>query len=151
MPLGSVSVVSSPADDASHRQAAEQLLVATNTEQVLDDSLEASLQMQISQNPMLAPYADTMRAFFEKHLAWESIKPELVDLYVTSFTEKELKEISKFYSTPVGRKAITKLPELMSAGAAIGQRRVQENMGELVQMIQQKEKELQGAEGQPGG
>jgi len=47
-----------------------------------------------------------------------------VDLFMETYTETELREIMKFYRTPVGKKSIRSLPKIiqkgMERGAAIG-------------------------------
>ena len=52
-------------------------------------------------------------------------------LYATHFTAAELREVIKFYQTPVGQKFIQKLPEITQQGLAIGNRFGQEIAREL--------------------
>ena len=79
-----------------------------------------------------------MRAFFNKYMGWEIIRPEMATIYAREFTEPELREIIKFYQTPVGQKMAARLPQLMQAGMEVSQRRVQEHLPELQKIIQDK-------------
>lgn len=129
---------------ADHLQAAEELLVLTDTEATMEAAMDEMLRVQLDQNPGLAPFEGVMRDFFDEHLSWESVKDELIVLYADTFTEDELREIAAFYRTPVGQKAIATLPRLMAQGMQIGQRSVQENLPELERRVQARMKELEG-------
>ena len=134
--------LSALASDA--KAEAEELLSLMNMEQVLEQSIEQSLDAQIQMNPMLATYKNVMMNFLEKHMSYASLKDDLVSLYASNFTASELKDLNDFYKTPTGQKTIQVLPQLMQQGAQLGMNRVQQNIGELQQMIQ----EAMAAEGQ---
>jgi hypothetical protein len=59
----------------------------------------------------------------------------MVRLYMDRFSEKELREITAFYRTPAGRKAIDTLPELMRLSATYGLRKAEEHAAELDEMV----------------
>ena len=124
------------ADEASHRAAAEELLTEANTDKTMKAAIDTMLAAQLKANRALVPVKDVMRKFLVKHLSYESIKEELIDLHVKEFSEAELKEIAAFYRTPTGKKFIEKQPVMMQKGAEMGMRRVQENSAELQTMIQ---------------
>ncbi|MBT9394293.1 DUF2059 domain-containing protein [Hymenobacter sp. NST-14] len=136
------TVATSPAAplSASHRKAAETLLAATNSEQNLNLTIDRMLAGQIEQNPGMKAVEPEMRAYLTKYMSWASLKEEMIQLYAGAFTEKELKELTKFYLTPIGRKTIEKLPQLTTAGMELGQRRMQEHLPELQQAIAEKMK-----------
>ena len=125
---------------ASHRKAAEALLAATNSEQNLNLTIDRMLAGQMEQNPGMKAVEPEMRAYLTKYMSWASLKDEMVQLYAGAFTEKELKELTKFYQTPIGRKTIEQLPQLTAAGMELGQRRMQEHLPELQQAIAEKMK-----------
>lgn len=127
----------------SRSEAAEELLNIMNTAQLLEKSIDQMLQIQIQQNPNLEPYKGTMLKFLKKHMSYENLKDDLIRLYTESFNEDELRQISTFYQTPVGQKAVLKMPELMSKGAQLGASKVQQHIGELQAMIQEEVKRNQ--------
>jgi len=139
------------ADEAA-RAEAEILLSVTGmeqaTEQSIEQSIEQMLDVQLRQNPALAPYRQVMLAFFNKHMSYESIKPRLIELYAEAFTATELREINAFYRTPTGAKTIEVMPELMGKSAMIGATRVEENIAELQQMIQDEAERIQKLQAQ---
>jgi hypothetical protein len=128
------------ADEASHRKAAESLLSLMNMDSVMSQSIDQMLQMQIKQNPAIAPYEQEMKDFLKKYMSWAGLKDEMVKIYVDEFTESELNELNKFYQTPLGKKTLAKMPVLLAKGAELGQRRVQEHLPELQTAIAAKEK-----------
>lgn len=136
------------ADEARAVQAAESLLTAANMETLLDDSIDQALALQIQQNPQLAPFEPVLREFFRKHMSYESLKGDLIDIYTDSFTAAELDEITAFYRTDTGQKTVRLMPALMQRGAQMGLNRVQDNLDELETMIKAEVARLQRERGE---
>jgi hypothetical protein len=130
------------ADEDSHYQAAAELLQLAHMDQVLSETIDQMLALQIQQNPQLAPYEKVMKEFFDKYMGWDSLKEDFIRIYMDEFTEAELRDMIEFYKTPTGQKAVMKTPVLAARGAELGQQRVQDNIDELIQMIQAEEKRL---------
>lgn len=133
----------SAAPSAAHLAAAEELLLATDMKKVLSDAIDISMQAQLAANPALVPFEGVMREFLAKYMSWESLRPDMLNLYAEAFTEKELKQITAFYQTPAGRKAASLTPELMAKGSMIGQQKVLDHQAELMDMVQKRAVELQ--------
>lgn len=123
--------------DPAAMKAAEDLLKAMLTEENHTKTITQMLDLQIAQDPRIKPMRGVMQKFFRKHMGWDSMKPELMKIYAKRFTAAEIMEITQFYRTPTGRKAAKLLPEITTEAAQIGQSRVQGNMAELTQMLQQ--------------
>jgi hypothetical protein len=115
---------------------AEKLLDNLGMEEILEQSITQSLDFQVQKNPELVPYVGVMKAFLAKHMSYESLKDDIVNLYSTTFSVQELKDISAFYSTETGKKTLQKLPELARISNQLGSDRVQENIEELHQMLE---------------
>lgn len=124
------------ADETTHRAAAETLLNLMDMEKLMGQSVDQMLQMQVQQNPAIAPYQTQIKAFLGKYMSWPSMKSDLVKIYMSEFTEPELKELTAFYQTPLGRKTLQKMPALLQKGAEMSQKRVQEHLPELQAAIQ---------------
>jgi hypothetical protein len=130
--LGSASLYAS---DSSQRQQVETLFRLTQMEKKIQDSVDSVVQLQLRQNPQLAEHEKAMHDFFEKYIGWKALKDELADMYMQKFTEQELTDINAFYITPVGQKVITVLPELVQQRNQLAMMRLQQNIGELQQII----------------
>lgn len=131
-----ISPSASRADEGSHRAAAESLLEVTQTEQQMAQSRDQLLELQVRQNPALAPHEDRLRAFFAKYLAWERLKPEIVQIYMNEFAEEDLRNMIAFYQTPSGRKAIAKMPKLLAQTTEVSRTHLRQHLPELRQMLE---------------
>ena len=129
--------------DAASEKEAEKLLNMVGTQEVMEQSMSQMLDIQLQQNPALAPYKGVMMEFLNENMSYESLKPELIRMYSEEFTSSELREINAFYSTDVGKKSIEKMPTLMMQGGQLGATRVQENIGDLQAMIQAESERIQ--------
>lgn len=136
------------AADTTSEKEAEKLLNIMGMDQALEQSIYHMLDLELQQNPALAPYKGVMLEFFAKHMSYESLKPDMLKIYSEAFTANELKEINKFYATAAGKKTIEKMPILIAQGGQIGAARVQENIGELQEMIKAESERIQGLQSQ---
>jgi len=127
------------ADDASHLAAVQELFKVMHMEETMAKSIDAMLDQQVKQNPVLARFRPVMSTFLQKHMSWQSIEPEMAKIYMQEFNEDEIKQMTEFYKTPLGQKVVTRTPAMMAKGAEIGQERVQANMAELQKMIADEE------------
>lgn len=128
---------------SGHQKAAEQMLTLMDMPTVLRQSVDQMVKLQVQQNPTIAPYEAVMKEFLGKYMSWDSLKADMVKIYMDEFTESELGELTKFYQTPVGRKAVQRMPALMTKGAQMGSQRVQEHMPELQAAIAEEAKKQQ--------
>lgn len=129
------------ADEASTAQA-EILLNTMGFKDSVERSIEPMVVMQIQQNPQLTPYKQVMLTFYRKHLSYDSMRPDMVRIYSSAFTAAELADINAFYQTETGKKAIQKMPELMTQGMQLGAKRVKDHLPELEKMIQDENARL---------
>ena len=123
------------ADSASHKQQVETLFRLTQMEKKIQDSVDSVVQLQLRQNPQLGQHEQAVHEFFTKYMGWNSLQKDLTDMYLSTFSEKELEQINAFYITPVGQKVITTLPQLVEQRNQLASQRIQQNIGELQQVI----------------
>jgi len=131
------------AQEKTRLDATYELFESMNLAVTFEQTIVQMVDVQIRQEPQIAPFRQVMLDFMKKHMGWEGMKPEMAKLYMDRFTTEEILELKAFYETPLGKKTIRLLPELTAEGAALGQRRVQENIGELQQMIAEEAERLQ--------
>jgi hypothetical protein len=122
----------------SHTKAAEDLFLTMKLETLMTQTVDTMIKAQVAQNPEMKKVEGVLREFFTKYMGWKTLKPPMIAIYTETFTEAELREINAFYRTPTGQKAITVMPALIQKGAAIGQKLVQDHIGELQANIQAK-------------
>jgi uncharacterized protein len=116
----------------SHKEKAEQLLLLLNIEETLRSSTEA---MMAAGGEEMEPFTRAMRAFFDKHMTWDNLRPRYIRVYASVFDEDELAQLIAFYQTEIGQKYAQATPELTQLSAQIGQEIMMENMAEFQEMI----------------
>ena len=122
-------------DAQSHRKAAETLLIAMEVDKSLPQITAQVVETQLQHNPQLAPQREVLQRFLTKYLNWERVKEDTITAYAQEFTEPELKKLTEFYKTPLGKKANEKMPQLAFISGQIGLKKAQENQEELRQML----------------
>jgi hypothetical protein len=71
----------------------------------------------------------------EKMTAPGGLMDQMIPIYARHFTHGEIRELAAFYQTPVGRKAIAVLPQVLSESMAAGQRWGQSLVPEIQQRV----------------
>jgi hypothetical protein len=123
-------------DEQSHRKAAENLLIVMEVDKSLPKVVAQVVENQTQQNPQLAPQREVLQRFLTKYVNWASVKEETITAYTQEFTEPELKKLTEFYKTPVGKKANEKMPQLAFIAGQLGLKKAQANQAELRQMLE---------------
>jgi len=126
------------ATESTQRQQVETLFRLTQMEKKIQESVDSVVQLQIRQNPQLAQHEKTIHDFFEKQIGWNALKNDIAGMYMKTFTENELEQINAFYITPAGQKVITMLPQLVQQRNQLAMQRIQQNIGELQQLLSPK-------------
>ena len=132
-----------------HAQAAKELLQTIRVEKNMAAGAEAMANVLIQRNPTLGPYKDVILKWAASYMTWETFGTRLVILYEEAFTEHELRDITAFYKTPSGQKALTMLPQLASKMAELGASVAQEHAAELDTMLRERAAELGKTQAQP--
>ena len=122
-------------DEQSHRKAAENLLIVMEVDKSLPQIVAQVVEHQVQQNPQLAPQREVLQRFLTTYVNWESVKEETITAYTHEFTEPELKTLTEFYKTPLGKKASEKMPQLALLAGQIGLKQAQAHQAELRQML----------------
>jgi hypothetical protein len=125
-------------DEQSHRKAAENLLIVMEVDKSLPQIAAQVVENQLQQNPQLASQRELLQKFFNKYLNWASVREDTITAYTQEFNEPELKKLTEFYATPVGKKANEKMPKLVFIAGQIGLKKAQANQAELQQMMDEQ-------------
>lgn len=82
----------------------------------------------------------------ENELGWEKMKDDLIDIYIKTYTEEEIRAISEFYKTPPGKKFIEKMPQLLQETMAITQKKMPAFMAKMQKISEEMAEELKQLE-----
>lgn len=147
-PLGAQDTAS------THRAAAVELLAATGAHEMMDQMLDAVLQSMHTQTPAfdsLPGFDSLMASLLRDALDWKVLEPEMIQMYVDVFTAAELHEMADFYRTPLGKKMLAHMPEIMQRSMAMSQERMRQAMphimAELQDYIQRHQNRTLGSSG----
>lgn len=123
------------ANHEATKKAVEDLFKSIDYANTYEKTLSRLIEVQIQQQPELEPYKEIFSDFFDKYLSWKMIKDEIIALYSKTYTIEEIKALTAFYNTPVGKKSLKSMPELTAQSAAIGQQRIKKHEKELLDLI----------------
>ncbi|MEP2776012.1 MAG: DUF2059 domain-containing protein [Luteolibacter sp.] len=69
--------------------------------------------------------------FFTKTFEDPEINGELAKVYENNFSNEEMEELLAFYQTPVGKKSLETMPQVMQQSGAVGQKFAEKNQAEF--------------------
>jgi uncharacterized protein len=137
---------------ASHNAAAEKFLTLANA-----DKLGTPVYMQVQQmfaqrfaqtkapaskQSVLESYQAKANAALDNAIGWNKLKPKMVDLYTQSFTEQELKDLVKFYESPLGKKVLREMPKVTQQSAQLTQQSLEPAVPVVNKLLEDMTKEL---------
>lgn len=110
------------ASEISQRVAVEKMLKATKVEKnlaALYKQMETNIgqqfkqmDVQVEMRPILTKYMNKQIDVMKEELSWQKLKDNIATAYMKVYTEEEVVEITKFYTSPIGVKYVDKMPEL---------------------------------------
>ena len=140
------------ADAASHAANAETFLKLAHA-----DKLTAPIYAQVDQlfaqrfaqaqapeskKAQLETYQAKAKASLDKAVGWDKLKPEMVKLYTSSFSEQELKDLIAFYQSPLGKKVQETMPRVTAESAQMAQGKLETAVPEVNKLLADMTKEL---------
>ena len=101
------------------------------------------LQNHIQANPLLKTYQYEMMQFYAKNASYDTLKKELARIYLKHFTISEIREITKFYNSPVGRKMREKSASVLLEANELSRKKMEKAALEFLEDLRKKGKLLQ--------
>ena len=111
-----------------HREAALEFLRAKGTPELLERHCKLMLEKQLAVAPEYAEHREALAKFYRDTFGFEALKDELVKLYTAEYSEAELRELTRFYSSELGRKSVVVEEKLIPAFAELLERRARETL-----------------------
>lgn len=140
------------ADSAGHKAQAERFLQLVNADR-LAVPVYAQVQQMFAERFEQTQAPESKRALLERYqskadtaldqaIGWDKVKPDLVALYTESFTEQELVQLNDFYESALGKKMLTKLPELNARSAQVTQAKLESAVPKVNKLLAEMTAEL---------
>lgn len=137
---GSYSVAAEP---DSHREAAREMYQIMSSREAFLSSFTEVFKIQLDQlakqgieDGKIKQIEKASATFAETIADDPEFEKRMVSIYVEAFSEPELQELVRFYRTPIGKKALRKMPELMQKGAKVGQDLAEKHRPEFQKAVQ---------------
>lgn len=133
------------ADAKSHAADAERFLLLARADK-LAVPVYAQVQQMFAQRfaesnapqsekAVLETYQAQANAALEQAVGWEKLKPDMVKLYTSNFNEQEMKELIRFYESPLGKKVLEKMPTLTAQSAQLTQGKLETAVPKVNQLL----------------
>ncbi len=124
-----------PSTPDTRRAAVDELFTVMHLAETFQQGLEQAVRTQLDAQPSLRPMEGVMRAFFARYMSFDAMRDGFARIYLDAFTELEVRQMTAFYRTPVGRRAVQEVPDLMRRGGQIGTEQVRAHQSELLEMV----------------
>jgi hypothetical protein len=92
------------------------------------DQLTQKREMDAEQRAKFDRFMDKSLAVMREQLAWDQMKPQMLQIYGESFEADEVEGLIAFYESPAGRAFVAKMPVVMQKSMALSQARMQSMM-----------------------
>ena len=91
----------------------DQLFRTIHLQDRYQHAVTAMVDQEVSSQPALTPYRDTLMAFFLQHMSYESLRPSFERLYTEQYDDAQLRRLRQQYQR-AGTASSAPLPEAMS-------------------------------------
>ena len=143
------------AQEDSHRASVEKLLQITDQDQLLEQIYPQIKQLILGQvqqldvpqeqTPLIEEYFDKIFNVMKEEMAWDNIKDDFIQLYMSVYTEAEINELIAFYESPVGQKTLEKMPLIMQESMAISQKYTMKMMPKILEIAEEMTAKIENA------
>ena len=126
-------------ENSAQREAATQLAKVSGVEKNIEDGFTKMMPIIEKRAASLGLNEEKKKEFINIYQTWfeddidkEKMVSQTIDLYCETFTAEELIELTKFHQTDLGKKFISKLPELNRKTTGYGIQEGQEKQPKLL-------------------
>lgn len=134
------------ADEASHREAAAELLEASRAEAIIDQvyaqmpQMLSAMSAQMGLPPEKAAEVEeampSIMDFMTEKMSWEVLEPEYVAIYAENYSEEDLRGLTDFYQSDLGQRFLESTPQVMQQSSEVVQQRMMTIVPELMERMQ---------------
>ena len=119
-------------------QAVYEMFEAQGMREQMNRIILVMVQNQINAAPDLKPYQIDMIRFFMQAASYDVVKKDLVKIYLKHFTIGEIREITKFYRSPVGTKMKKVSAEILLEANELSRQRMEKAVPAFLEQVKKK-------------
>ena len=139
----SANTTKSETGDKKHLQVAHELLESMNMKAVYNKMLVKMTDNLVTKIPALKNSKEKILEFYRKYIGWDAIKDDQAKIYKKYFSIKEMEDLKNFYKTETGKKTLSLMPEIMTEGQVLAQKKIVPHMDELKKIMAESLKKFQ--------
>lgn len=118
-------------DNSPSLEKSQELITLVKMDQMLDQQIEVAVQQLIIQVPEFSNHKEEINVIFEDMLNKKEFTQFVTKLLADNFTESEIQEMIKFYQSPTGQKALSKMPLITQETMIYMQQKMSKNKDKL--------------------
>ena len=131
-----LTICAAAGEKDGHQKACLEMLHASQVPEMLKRAFDSQLENQFKALPELEKIRPQLTEFYRKAFSFKELEPELCALYMKHYSLDELKQLTAFYRTPVGRKKAEVDGVLSAELGALFLKHSQKKMPELQKLLQ---------------
>lgn len=122
----------------SDEQAVYEMFEAQGMREQMNQIILTMVQNQTNAFPQMKAYQFDMLQFFMRTAGYDAVKKDLAGIYLKYFTVAEIREITKFYRSPIGKKMRTVSAPILLEANELSRKRLEKAVPEFMEMLRKK-------------
>jgi len=142
-----VMTFNATANEPASREALEELIELMEIPKMMDsvydqvtssfDGLAQQMEISPQEQPLFEQHMQKVMTLFKQEMGWEKLKEPMLKIYADRFSEAEVREMTKFYQTDIGRSVIKKMPLVIQDSTAMSQKMMVDVMPKMQALTQE--------------
>ena len=128
------------AQSAEEKQAVYEMFEAQGMRTQMDKIAAVMIQTMLKEAPQMQAYRYDLMQFYLKNIGYDAVKEDLARIYLKYFTIPEIREITKFYRSPVGKKMRERSADILMEANEFTTMKMQKAIPEFLKEMQKKGK-----------
>ena len=122
------------------KQAVYELFEAQGMREQMDHIRIVMIENQLKEVPELAGCMLELNGFYLRCVGYEALKNELAEIYLKHFSVDEIRQITAFYRSPVGRKMKTVSADILLESNELAKKRMEAEIPNFFKELKEKGK-----------
>ena len=122
------------------KQAVYELFEAQGMREQMDHIRIVMLENQLKESPGLVGCMYELNQFYLRCAGYEALKNDLAEIYLKHFSPDEIRQITKFYLSPVGRKMKAVSAEILLEANELAKKRMEAEIPNFLKDLKEKGK-----------
>ncbi len=140
------------AQETASDESLEKLLEITESSKLVDavydqvGSMFQGMSQQMNVPPekhaLVNAYMEKVLNLMKEGMSWEVLKPQMMTVYSTHFSQREVDGLIAFYETEIGQATIKKMPLIMQDSMMLSQNMVMKLMPKIQALAAEMQQEI---------